>query len=50
LPENSNAYETFYEKAWDPAMYEQELIGHGDDCCETEKVKLHINDNTNTII
>ena len=40
LPRNSNAWERFYEKAWDPAVYEQQCAGHFEG--EKEKCKLYV--------
>lgn len=41
MPKNSNAYEKFYEKAWDPAMFEQEGIS-ASKAVEKEKTKLYV--------
>ena len=41
FPKNSNAWEQFYEKAWDPADYEQSCMGHYKEG-EKEKCKLFV--------
>jgi hypothetical protein len=49
LPEKSNAHNKFYENAWDPASYEEEIIEHRAHYDKKEKIKLFAGSQYNSL-
>ena len=49
MPKKSNAFDKFYEKAWDPAAYEQQVIAHRPHYDIKENLKLYVEDPLNSL-